>query len=88
MKKAPKPYKGEIANWRKVHYNLPGTSYRRDIYGPNLGYLIQGDFQDHPIFRGINALGGTTSLVVKHDADGNIETLNTRYKLVGDEEFD
>ena len=53
-----------------------------EAYGPSLGYVVAG-------FRSETPKLGTywrTSLVVKHNKrTGEIETLNSRYKLVGKE---
>ena len=71
-----KPYKGRIANWAKREVSVEAASH----YPYNFGYIIAGDFLDHPQFAG---LSGHTSLVVSHDEDsGEIETLNSKYKLV------
>ena len=77
-----KPYKGEIANYRKILLSDDGKGYKPELYGKNLGYIVQGNFQNHPTFRGLNSVGATTSLVVKEYEDGFIDTLNSRYKLV------
>lgn len=70
-----KPFKGTIEDWRKV----PCGDY-------GLGYMIYGYTPDHPEFAGMGR-GDTyfhTSYVVKHDeTTGEIETRNSRYKLVG-----
>lgn len=77
-----KAFKGRITNVRKDQFSSrSGRSYRRDIYGPNLGYLFRCDFLDHPRFG--FSRGGHTSLVVSYDkATGDLETLNSRYKVV------
>ena len=81
-----KPYKGEISNYRIIEFVGDGNSYDPEKYGPNLGYIVQGIFHNHPVFRGLSAAGATTSLVVKRYEDGFIDTLNSRYKLIGDPE--
>lgn len=71
-----------MRNWR-VHELAPkSVGYKPEIYGPNLGYIIVGDFMNHPTFRGLDGRGGHTSLVVKHYKNGKIETLNSRYQLI------
>jgi hypothetical protein len=74
-----KTFKGKISNCRRISLTTDGSAYKPEIYGDNLGYIYQVDFLDHPVFRGLNALGGTTSLVVSEDDRGNVETLNSRY---------
>lgn len=70
-----KPYKGEISNWYKNHFN----KYAFPSLGENLGYTIVGKPHGHPEF--ITWI--YTSAVVKHNQEtGEIETLNSRYKLV------
>jgi len=65
-----KPHMGSIQHWHKYECGTKG-----------LGYLIRGQFIDHPYFAGEY---GQTSYVVAHDeATGEIETRNSRYKLVG-----
>lgn len=67
-----KPHKGSIKNWFK---------YDSD---KGLGYLIRGEFVDHPAFAGLP--DGHTSYVISHDEKtGEIETRNSRYTLVGPE---
>jgi hypothetical protein len=67
-----KPHKGKIENWHT--YPVPH----------GLGYMVIGTFVDHPQFKGLR---GHTSYIVAHDEDsGEIETKNSRYKLVGDPE--
>ena len=79
-----KTHHGEIRGRR--HF----TETETDKYGPNLGYLILGRFQDHYKFRGSH---GNTSLVIKeeqcieHDEPSDhkvweVETLNSRYTFV------
>lgn len=44
-----------------------------------LGYLIEGEFLDHPHIRG----RGHTSAVIAHNSEtGEVETRNSRYRLV------
>ncbi len=69
-----KPHKGHIKNWFKETWGCEG-------YG--LGYMIRGEFVDHPEFAG--AKNGHTSYVVAHDDLGNVETRNSRYTLIGPE---
>lgn len=67
-----KPHKGRIQNWCK----LPCEK--------GLGYLIEGEFLEHPDGGGPGKIGNT-SFVVKHEGV-EIETKNSRYTLVGDEQ--
>lgn len=73
-----KPHKGKIEGWYKYEINP------RPVKGQkHLGYLIMGTFQDHPDF---GKLYTNTSAVVKHDTvTGEIETVNSRYTLIGKE---
>jgi hypothetical protein len=79
---ASKPYKGEIIDLRKVWVKKDNESeYRKDIFGPNLGYIFYCTFLNHPTY-GFSP-GGRTSLVVSYDEKtGDLETLNSRYKVV------
>jgi hypothetical protein len=65
-----KEHKGSLKNWRK--YECPGHG---------LGYLILGEFVDHPQFAG--HLGNTSYVVAHDEATGEIETRNSRYTLLG-----
>ena len=70
-----KPYKGSIKDWY-VFYPSPQWKPQE------LGYVIKGTFVDHEDFAGEQ---GGTSWVVEHDeGSGEIETLNSRYNLIGD----
>jgi hypothetical protein len=72
--KGVKPHMGRIQNWRRVD----------DAGG--LGYVIVGRMLDHERFKG--SYNAHTSYVVKHDEKtGEIETRNSRYTLVGPENF-
>lgn len=77
-----KPHNGQIANWLRAYRN--SMVHRVDEtseYGVNKGYDIIGLFIDHPDF---GTAMGRTSLVLTHDEDtGEIETLNSRYTLLG-----
>lgn len=67
-----KPHNGPIMNWSK-----------RTCAG-GLGYYIWGRILAHPDF---DDQVTNTSIVVAHDvATGEIETLNSRYTLVGAEQ--
>ena len=72
LEQTAKPFKGEIRDW----YRVPCDR--------GVGFYVMGAFQDHP-----DAPAGTfsnTSYVVKHDPKtGDIETKNSRYRLVGEE---
>jgi len=68
-----KPHFGRIKDWRFCQNE------------PNAAPYISGYFLDHPLMRGTD---GYTSRVVKYDADsGEIETRNSRYRLVSDGEM-
>lgn len=68
-----KPHRGTMKNWFKEYWGCEG-------YG--LGYMIRGEFVDHPEYAGCP--NGHTSYVVAHDeATGEVETKNSRYTLVG-----
>jgi len=70
-----KPYKGSIKDWY-VFYPSPEWKPQ------GLGYLIMGTFVDHGQYAGCS---GSTSWVVSHDeGSGEVETLNSRYNLIGD----
>lgn len=76
-----KPYKGEISSWVKIPFDVEAT---KKLYGedPGLGFIIAGTFENHPKFG--RSPGGTTSWIVHHNEEtGEIETRNSRYKLVG-----
>lgn len=67
-----KPHYGRIKNWCKK------------VCEGGLGYIITGEFLDHPQYRGPYC---HTSYVVAHDViTGEIETRNSRYQLVVDGE--
>lgn len=69
-----KPHKGSLRLWRK---HVPSGNFKS--FG--LGYIICGVFVDHPDFAGET---GHTSWVVKHEGN-EVETINSRYTLVGEE---
>jgi hypothetical protein len=78
-----KPFKGRLLNWCK-DYSF------KDQPDAGLGYYVHCLFQDHPQFA---TRRGHTSMVVaefeppRHANDERIieiETLNSRYHLVGD----
>lgn len=65
-----KPHHGRIKNWQK------------DECQGGLGFLIVGEFLDHPHFRGSRC---HTSAVVSFDeATGEVETRNSRYRVVSE----
>lgn len=75
-----KPYKGEIDGYVIKQINVPNLE---ELHGPNLGYIVIGNFRNHPRFRGFDAIGARTSLVVKYTkSTGRLETLNSVYKLL------
>lgn len=66
-----KPHHGRIEKWAKFPwFGHPGE------------WFVVGNFLDHPRIKG----QGHTSANVHHDeASGEIETLNSKYTLVGAE---
>lgn len=72
-----KPYRGEITEWHKVHH--PARCLVGE-FANTLGYSINGKPMGHPTFVGWIR----TSPVVRHEGN-EIETLNSRYTLVGEE---
>lgn len=72
-----KPFKGEIHNWRRRIFDKSIDP----VYKNTLGYIIVGIPHGHPDF--VNHI--YTSAVVKHEGD-TVETMNSRYKLVGPEQ--
>ena len=71
-----KQYKGEIHNWWIHRFDMQ----RYPQHVETLGYVIRGKPKGHPNFTGWIQ----TSPVVWHDPlDNEIETLNSKYKLVG-----
>ena len=82
-----KQYKGQIKNWRRIHFDLQEAEKCFPGENLGLGWYIVGTFLDHPSIRGINAVGGNTSFVLKEKVtvDGIlIETRNSKYLLVGE----
>lgn len=68
---APKPFNGTITNWHRVECERTA----------GLGWFVEGWNGDHPTERPATA---STSEVVSFDAaTGEIETVNSRYRLVG-----
>lgn len=68
-----KPCKGEVHNWSAI---------RHPLFKEGLGYCILGEPHNHPSFH--NWI--RTSEVIKHNKEtGEIETLNSLYKLIGEE---
>jgi hypothetical protein len=82
--KMGKPYKGEITNPVKIYFTENNEPFREDYFGPNLGYVIRGDVENHPRFQSVfERYGFRTSLVVSYDeTTGSLETLNSRYRLI------
>lgn len=80
---AAKPFKGGLLNCTIIRFKNAGKNgLQPETYGKNLGFLLACDFDDHPEFRGFEARGGHTSLVQSMDQEGNVETLNSRYKIL------
>lgn len=79
--KLVKPYRGKIYNWSK--YIPQGVTLKQieDYYGKTLGYCIQGFTTKTPHLDTVIR----TSLIVIHKTK-SIETLNSRYTLVGKEQ--
>jgi hypothetical protein len=76
-----KPFKGKLYYWKKVQ--IDHREEAEKYYGESigLGYFISA-FKDTP-----PRIGNwwRTSWVVKHNKNGDIETRNSRYHLVGKE---
>ena len=77
-----KPHHGRITGWW-LHYPL--DDFEPPEGAP--GYIVRGNLIDHPMWDERDPWmkdSGHTSWVLKHDeATGEIETLNSRYTLVG-----
>jgi len=77
-----KTHHGRITNWW-LHYPL--SDFTPPEGAP--GYIVRGDLIDHPMWDARDPWmkgRGNTSWVLRHDeATGEIETLNSRYSLVG-----
>lgn len=71
-----KPHKGQISGWHKITCNTNPWPGEKEV---NLGYYIFGRPSGHPQFESRIY----TSPVVKHEGN-EIETLNSRYTLVGE----
>lgn len=67
-----KPFMGHLKNCSKRF--VPNQT-------DNLGYYYRCNFVDHPYIRDEIGTRGHTSMIVKEDGD-EIETLNSRYKIV------
>jgi len=75
-----KPLKGEIHDWEIMYYPKEMFRDEQGEFPKNLGYLIRGVPHGHPNFVDYVR----TSPIVKHDrSTGEVETLNSRYLLVG-----
>lgn len=73
-----KPHNGDLFFWRRTPFN-------KDVYSlpENLGYVITGSKSRERLSLGTY---WQTSAVVKHNEEtGEIETLNSRYQLIGEE---
>jgi hypothetical protein len=81
---ADKPYKGELCSWRKVACDAMG--YDTPVFGAEGYYYIMGFAHKYcPIDEHIRKLGTVrcTSRVLSHNEEtGEIETINSRYKLI------
>lgn len=75
-----KPFKGKIYHWNKRTFDKDSAE---KFYGEDcgLGYVIEGYRTDPPKFGS----WFHTSWVVKHFENGMIETRNSHYELVGEE---
>lgn len=72
-----KPFKGEILNWTTRQVD---PIHEHEYKEKTLGFYVTGTFKDHPQFHGRY---GHTSMIVKVGKRGMVETLNSRYRLVG-----
>lgn len=71
--KTHKPYRGEIHEWERKYFD------KIKDFPHTLGYIIRGIPKGHPEFTGFIL----TSAVVDYDeTTGELETLNSIYKLV------
>lgn len=68
---APKPHNGTITGWRRV--------YCQREHG--LGWFVEGRNADHPTKAAADVR--TTEVVSHNPATGEIETVRSRYRLVG-----
>lgn len=73
-----KPHNGQITNWW-LHYPLSEFEPPEGA----LGYIVRGDLIDHPDFDPRFSNGHTSWVLSHNEATGEIETLNSRYRLVG-----
>lgn len=77
-----KTHHGRITNWW-LHYPL--SCFEPPEGAP--GYIVRGDLIDHPMWNERDPWmngSGNTSWVLRHDdTTGEVETLNSRYRLVG-----
>lgn len=69
-----KPHHGRITSWFRD----------RNVTDRGLGYVIIGKFMDHPTLGKDDSPCHTSCVLAHDDATGEIETLNSRYTLVGD----
>ena len=77
-----KPHKGAIADWKRWFHPQIETLPKK-----GLGYIIVGGNYDD----GLRNAGGfiRTSIVVAHNSEtGDVETLNSRYTLIGESDGD
>jgi len=75
-----KPLRCEIFNPIVHKLTENNEPYYPEDYGPNLGYIVLGHVKDHPVFGYSHNF--RTSLVTKYDKEtGELETLNSRYKV-------
>jgi len=78
-----KPYNGEIHSWQKIPFD---TKKYTEIYKEDagLGYVITGHVLHHPHYSWKSPFH--TSLVVSFNEEtGEVETRNSRYKVIGPE---
>lgn len=68
---APKPHNGTITGWRRVECDR--------THG--LGWFVKGFNEGHP--TKLPATASTSEVVSFDAATGEIETVNSRYRLVG-----
>lgn len=75
-----KPFKGEIHLWHKRYFDPKEWARQYPADPTVLGYSIAGTPVGHPVFQGWLC----TSPVIAQEGN-EIETLNSRYTLVGEE---
>lgn len=76
-----KPFKGNLYHWRKVACDAYG--YDTPTLGAEGYYYILGFRHEH--LRKLGTIRATSRVLNHNKETGEIETLNSTYKLIGDE---